>query len=175
MCKLNYCIVLLFCSVQLFAFPENKQMLVEVDRLISSREEFEQQKRDRIHYLKQLLVAEKNLDKEYDLICRIVEEYANFQSDSAFVYIERGKEAALRNKNHSQLLENRFQYTFVCAQSGLMTESLSVLDQLQVYYKDMSREQRAIYYVLYERLYMNLREYAENSHMEAVYAGRERL
>lgn len=112
---------------------------MEIDRLIGNRGEFEGQKRDRIHYPKQLLAAEKNPDKEYDLICRIVEEYANFQSDSAFVYIEKGKKAALRNKDNGQLLENRFQYIFVCAQSGLMTESLSVLDQLQVYYKEMSR------------------------------------
>lgn len=151
----------------------NKSLLGELDQLLKERTAYVRKKENKINYLKQLSSSEASVDKRYDIISRLIEEYSNFQSDSAFHYIEQNRLLAESLQSKDKWLENRFQYIFLCAQAGLLNEAHRVLLKLEDQYPDMSTGQKAEYNKQYERLYMNLRELAQNSHLEEEYRKQE--
>lgn len=151
----------------------SKSLLEELDQLLKGRVTYVRKKENKIDYLKQLLSSEKSVNKKYDIILRLIEEYSNFQSDSAFCYIEQNQLFAGRLQDKDKLLENRFQYVFLCSQAGFLNEAHVVLSGLEVQYSDMDIDQKIEYNKQYERLYMNLREHAQNSHLEEEYRRKE--
>lgn len=151
----------------------NELLLKGLDRLLKERMTYVRQKEAKIDYLKQLAVTEISADKRSDITARLIEEYSNFQSDSAFHYIEKNRMLIEELKNKDKLLENRFQYIFLCAQSGFLNESHAALMELEPLYDEMNTGQKLEYNKLYERLYMNLREYAQKSHLENIYEQKE--
>ena len=151
----------------------NKSLLGELDQLLKERITYVRKKENKINYLKQLSSSEASVDKRYDIISRLIEEYSNFQSDSAFHYIEQNRLLAGSLQSKDKWLENRFQYIFLCAQAGLLNEAHRILLKLEDQYPDMSVSQKAEYNKQYERLYMNLRELAQNSHLEEEYRKQE--
>lgn len=151
----------------------NELLLGELDQLLKERITYVRKKENKINYLKQLSSSEASVDKKYDIISRLIEEYSNFQSDSAFQYIEQNRLLAGSLESKDKLLENRFQYIFLCAQAGLLNEAQHALLELEDQYPDMNMSQKAEYNKQYERLYMNLREHAQNSHLEEEYRRQE--
>ena len=151
----------------------NELLLGELDQLLKERITYVRKKENKINYLKQLSSSEASVDKKYDIISRLIEEYSNFQSDSAFQYIEQNRLLAGSLESKDKLLENRFQYIFLCAQAGLLNEAQHALLELEDPYPDMNMSQKAEYNKPYERLYMNLRELAQNSHLEEEYRRQE--
>ena len=151
----------------------NELLLGELDQLLKERITYVRKKENKINYLKQLSSSEASVDKKYDIISRLIEEYSNFQSDSAFQYIEQNRLLAGSLESKDKLLENRFQYIFLCAQAGLLNEAQHALLELEDQYPDMNMSQKAEYNKQYERLYMNLRELAQNSHLEEEYRRQE--
>lgn len=151
----------------------NEPLLGELDQLLKDRITYVRKKENKINYLKQLSSSEASVNKKYDMISLLIEEYSNFQSDSAFHYIEKNRLLAEKMQNKDRLLENKFQYIFLCAQSGFLDEAHCALMELEDQYTDMNTVQKAEYNKQYERLYMNLRELAQNSHLEAKYLDRE--
>lgn len=151
----------------------NEPLLGELDQLLKERIMYVRKKENKINYLKQLSSSEALVDKKYDIISRLIEEYSNFQSDSAFQYIEQNRLFAGSLESKDKLLENRFQYIFLCAQAGLLNEAQHALLELEDQYPDMNTSQKAEYNKQYERLYMNLRELAQNSHLEEEYRRQE--
>ena len=69
----------------------NELLLGELDQLLKERITYVRKKENKINYLKQLSSSEASVDKKYDIISRLIEEYSNFQSDSAFQYIEQNR------------------------------------------------------------------------------------
>lgn len=151
----------------------NEPLLGELDQLLKERITYVRKKENKINYLKQLSSSEASVNKKYDIISRLIEEYSNFQSDSAFQYIEQNRLLAGSLESKDKLLENRFQYIFLCAQAGLLNEAQHALLELEDQYPDMNMSQKAEYNKQYERLYMNLRELAQNSHLEEEYRRQE--
>ena len=161
---------LLYCSLPLLSKSNaSKKLLTELDKVVSERESYIKHKADRIDYLKQILKSETNPDRVYNITYQLIEEYSNFQADSAFVYIEKNRHAITMDGTGNQLLQNRFQYIFVLAQSGLLNEAERELDLLLPHLSRMNREQKADYYRAYQRLYMNLKEFSQKTHLEAKY------
>lgn len=151
----------------------NNSQLRELDQLLKERITYVRKKETKINYLKQLSSSEASVNKRYDIISRLIEEYSNFQSDSAFHYIEQNRLLAGNLQSKDKLLENRFQYIFLCAQAGFLNEAHRALLELEDQYPDMSISQKVEYNKQYERLYMNLRELAQNSHLEEEYRRQE--
>lgn len=152
---------------------ENEVLLKELDQLLKERTIYVQQKESRIDYLKQLSLSEDSDSKRCDILAQLIEEYSNFQSDSAYCYIEKNRQLIEYLQDEDRALQNRFQYVFLCAQSGFLNEAHGVLIRLEPRRKEMNVAQQIEYNKLYERLYMNLREYVQNSHLEEVYNQQE--
>lgn len=153
--------------------PGNEPLLGELDQLMKERITYIRKKENKINYLKQLSSSETSVSKKYDMTSSLIEEYSNFQSDSAFHYIEKNRLLAEKLQSKDKLLENRFQYIFLCAQSGFLNEAHYALMELEDQYTDMNTSQKVEYNKQYERLYMNLRELAQNSHLEEKYRSQE--
>lgn len=161
-------LISLFLSSNLLALNG----VVEIDDVISKREQFIKGKIDKIDYLKQLWESEKEPNRKYSIAYKIIEEYSNFQADSAFKYIDKNRELAQFNKNQNQLLQNDFQYIFVLAQSGLLNEAESVLKRIEP--KVLDPNQKIAYYKLSQRVYMNLKEFSQKTHIEKKYDAQQK-
>lgn len=157
----------------LSASSDNTPLLKELDALLDNHTQFVHQREEKIRYLKQLATQEKSLPKVLDITYQLIEEYSGFQSDSAFLYIEKNHQLATGLGDTKQLRRNRFQYVFVCAQSGLLNEAQQKLDYLQADLFKMDNDEKVAYYKLQERLYMNLREFSGKSHLEKRYRSLE--
>lgn len=172
-----YCLLMLIgvaTTTSTFAGTDNnKALLGELDGLLRERVMYVQKKEGRIDYLKRLLASEKTEERKSDIISRIIEEYSNFQSDSAFCYIAQNQLLAEYLQDEDRLLENKFQYVFLCAQAGFLNEAHLILSELEVRYSAMRIEQKIEYNKLCERFYMNIRELAQNSHLEEEYRRKE--
>lgn len=170
-----YSRLIIFVCLLLSILPINAQQSVnndrlkDLDKIIENRSLYISQKNDRIEYLKQLLRTETNPERLYSIRFQIIEEYSNFQADSAFSYIEQNRLLANSNNNKDQILHNKFQYIFICAQSGLLNEAEAVLKSLQPKLNHFSTDQKLEYYRLYERLYLNLTEFSQKNHLEETY------
>lgn len=147
----------------------NDKELKVLDDLLSKRGTYIDLKINRIDYLKQILETETNSDRIYNLTYQIIEEYSNFQADSAFLYIDRNRNLAKSNGKSDQLLLTEFQYIFVSAQSGLLNEAESGLRSLSSQVDSMNQDQKIEYYRLWQRLYMNLQEFSQKTHLEEKY------
>lgn len=152
------------CALSVFSKPR-KSDLNSLDKLLDNRREYIDIKKSKINYLKQIQDEESNIDRKYNVTFQIIEEYSNFQADSAFANIELNRNLA---SNLDQILQNQFQYVFVLAQSGLLNEAEVILKSLQKHIKPRSRSEIE-YYQLNQRLYMNLKEFSQNTHLEKMY------
>lgn len=169
-----YLLIFILAIPDMYAKPyDNEPLLKELDQLLQRRMVYIQQKENKIDYLKQLSLTEKSLDKRCDITAQLIEEYSNFQSDSAFYYIEKNQLLIEELQNKNKRLENRFQYIFLCAQSGFLNESQDALMELEPLHETMNVSQKVEYNKQYERLFMNLREYAQKSHLEEKYKEQE--
>ncbi|WP_163175498.1 DUF6377 domain-containing protein [Bacteroides sp. 51] len=175
MLKCFLCLLLLISAIAGMpaAASNNEPLLKELDLLLKERTTYVQQKEGKIDYLKRLALSENAPEKRCDITAQLIEEYSNFQSDSAFCYIEKNRLLIKQLQNKDKRLENRFQYIFLCAQSGFLNEAHTALMQLEPLYEEMSTSQKIEYNKQYERLYMNLREYAQKSHLESTYRQQE--
>lgn len=159
--------LLLFCCINVFGQQSNQHLLKELDEVIANRSQYVHRKEDKINYLKKLSSAETSHVRKIDIQSQLIEEYNNYQADSAFHYIAVNRK--LQRVNNRDQLQSKFQYAFVCAQSGLFNESQLCLDSIGEDIHLLTTAQKTEYYKLYERLYMNLREYVKGSHLEDVY------
>ncbi len=168
--KLIIYTVLLLSAFSLSAQQlDNNSQLKELDKTIDNSLLYINQKYNKINYLKQILKVESNSNRIYNISYQIIEEYSNFQADSAFKYIALNRLLAQKNNSKDQILSNRLQYAFVTAQSGLLNESEYVLKSLQSQLPQFSPSQKSEYYKHCERLYMNLAEFTQKTHLEDFY------
>ena len=166
--------LLILLTTSLYTNAKDKN-LAQLDLILKNRDTYLQQKENKINYLKQLRANETDGNKKYDLTHQLIEEYSNYQSDSAFTYIHANKLTAMDNKIEKQITDNLFQYIFVCAQSGLLNEAESELQRLYPQLPDRQVSEKIKFYSLYNRLYMNLREFSKNSPLESKYKELEQL
>jgi hypothetical protein len=140
------------CTLPLHATDINcEQVLQALDKLITHKAEYHQQKELRLEQLKQRLASAPDTAARYALCNRIFNEYVHYQADSAFAYILR-KEALLPQLNSpeasSEIAINRAQ---VLGVRGMYGEVRPLLDSLEA--RNMSAELRNYYYRTYYHYY----------------------
>lgn len=173
--KQIYITALLTLLIASISIKSENIEIKKIDHLIKERTTFIEQKEDKINYLKQLRSKESDRELVYNITNQIIEEYSNYQSDSAFMYIEANKKIALATNDQKQIIDNLFKYIFVCAQAGLLNEAEKQLQTLYPKVSEMNTIQKVEFYNLYNRLYMNLREFSQNSPLERKYRDLENL
>jgi hypothetical protein len=143
---------------------DNRQLLHELDQVISEKGNYVGQKEETIAALKQQLAAERDSDRMMKLMEDIFREYKVFKFDSAMVYANRGLALARQRRDVSYVAQFSICRSEILAIGGLYTEALSNLEQVDT--TALSRQQLFFYHqarfniYLYWANYCNDREYA---------------
>ena len=143
---------------------DNRQLLHELDQVISEKGNYVGQKEETIAALKQQLAAERDSDRMMKLMEDIFREYKVFKFDSAMVYANRGLALARQRRDASYVAQFSICRSEILAIGGLYTEALSNLEQVDT--TALSRQQLFFYHqarfniYLYWANYCNDREYA---------------
>ena len=143
---------------------DNRQLLHELDQVISEKGNYVGQKEETIAALKQQLAAERDSDRMMKLTEDIFREYKVFKFDSAMVYANRGLALARQRRDVSYVAQFSICRSEILAIGGLYTEALSNLEQVDT--TALSRQQLFFYHqarfniYLYWANYCNDREYA---------------
>ena len=143
---------------------DNRQLLHELDQVISEKGNYVGQKEETIAALKQQLAAERDSDRMMKLMEDIFREYKVFKFDSAMVYANRGLALARQRRDVSYVAQFSICRSEILAIGGLYTEALSNLEQVDT--TALSRQQLFFYHqarfniYLYWADYCNDREYA---------------
>ena len=143
---------------------DNSKLFRELDQVISEKGNYVGQKEETIAALKQQLAAERDSDRMMKLTEDIFREYKVFKFDSAMVYANRGLALARQRRDASYVAQFSICRSEILAISGLYTEALSNLEQVDT--TALSRQQLFFYHqarfniYLYWANYCNDREYA---------------
>lgn len=143
---------------------DNRQLLHELDQVISEKGNYVGQKEETIAALKQQLAVERDSDRMMKLTEDIFREYKVFKFDSAMVYANRGLALARQLRNASYVAQFSICRSEILAIGGLYTEALSNLEQVDT--TVLNRKQLFDYHQTHVNIYMywanycNDREYA---------------
>lgn len=145
--------ILLIFLLALLAAPmsaeDNLKVLSDyLDRIISDKQQFTEQKEQKIANLKRLLKdSDFSLEYEYEINAKLGEEYKKFILDSAIHYIERNVQIANELKNTKLMYASRIQLAALYSYSGMYRESEDILKNINS--AQLPKELLADYYQAY--------------------------
>src|SRR6218665_3015744 len=105
-------VLALLASVQVAYGAEIDSLIRALDKVLAQRNQYVEQKLERISRLKQAVVRAPEGEK-FALYARISSEYEKFVYDSASVYIRRMQEAASRSGEPSKVAYARMKRGFI--------------------------------------------------------------
>lgn len=145
--------ILLIFFLVLSAIPmsaeDNLKLLSDyLDQIISNKQQFTEQKEQKITNLKRLLKgSDFSSEYEYEINSKLGEEYKKFILDSAMHYIERNVQIANELKNTKLIYASRIQLAALYSYSGMYRESERILKDINT--SRLPKELLADYYQAY--------------------------
>ena len=119
-------VLLLLTVVQIARGAEIDSLIRKLDEVLAQRNQYVQQKQERINKLKSAVLQAPESEK-FSLYASISSEYEKFVYDSASVYIRKMQEAAYRSGNPSKVAYARMKRGFILLSSGMFNEALDTL------------------------------------------------
>lgn len=165
--KKNLLLLLLALFNHFFAFSnENDSLLLELEKAIKTRANYDAEKLLKISNIKQLLY-EPNTTKEqtYYINNQIIKEYESYNFDSTLHYVEKNLDIATSLNNQELLNITRLNLAHLLASSGRYKESDDVLGLIRV--ENLPKDALHIYYDNYRNVYNELGIHStlnENTH-----------
>lgn len=152
--------ILLGSLLELHAVNENDSLLKVLDKVISDRLMYTQQKENTIKELKLKKVQQKTLEELYRLNSEIIHQYETFVCDSAEQYIHENIALAQKMGNTTYLLEGRLQLAFVYSLSGLFVQANDIFKSIRC--DTLPDYLKAVYCWNRIRYYENLIKYTDD-------------
>lgn len=152
----------LFCiPVSLWAKSPLDSLLVVLDETIAHSARYEQQKKDRIHLIKEELKRPRISDADiYRIHNRLFEEYEAYICDSARHYINLNIAMATRLNNREWLNELFIRKANILATTGLYDEAIRLLRRVDKRY--LPGERLSDYYAALSNVYLYRAEYVSD-------------
>jgi len=147
---------LLLILILLFSYPayaQNSldQSLSELDNAIVHKQDYVQQKEDRIAHLKKMITSDLTPIQTYQFNKSLYKEYFKFKSDSAIYYVKKNLEIA-NQLNQKELIDaTLLQLPVLYSSSGLFRESEAILVSIDS--KQLSPELLPYYYEAYKEFF----------------------
>lgn len=154
----------LFC---LYADNENDSLLKVLDKVISERLIYTQQKEVTIKELKKKKVGLYSLKDIYNLNKEIIHQYETFVCDSAEQYIHENINIAKTIGNEEYLLEGKLRLAFVYSLSGLFIQANDIFKSIKC--ADLPDHLKASYCWNRIRYYENLIKYTDDAQFSIEY------
>lgn len=152
--------ILLGSLLELHAVNENDSLLKVLDKVISDRLMYTQQKENTIKELKLKKAQQKTLEELYRLNSEIIHQYETFVCDSAEQYIHENIALAQKMGNKTYLLEGRLQLAFVYSLSGLFVQANDIFKSIHC--DTLPDYLKAVYCWNRIRYYENLIKYTDD-------------
>jgi DNA-binding NarL/FixJ family response regulator len=154
----------------LFSSNETEQLLKELDTHLADRQDYYNQKLQRIESLtRELELAEKsgNTLYAYERCNKLIDEYESFSYDSAFVYVMKLNQLAGASGNPGKIAYSKVKMGFTLLSSGLFKESLDTLNSINA--RHLNRDQKNEYFNVIARTYYDLADYNNDNYFSGRY------
>jgi hypothetical protein len=174
MTRLLFLVIALTLFVSMTAYSQpNDMLLLQLEEVISQKEDFRNQKYYNIGQLKNRLeeVSSTNdYEQEYQLCQQLFEEYGSFIYDSAFHYSWRMQHLARASYQPEKIATARLNMSFVLLSSGMFHEALDTLQAIAPHY--LTNEQQVTWYNYLGRANYDMSEYANDPYFAPYYSAR---
>lgn len=144
--------------------------LTELDKVITIKDTYVKKKYAMITSLQtteEIAVHSNDNQKLYTTYLNLFNEYRSFKYDSAYFYLDRAKQIALKLQDSLLVHEVKIKEGFVLMSSGLFKESLDTLNSISV--SGLSFTERYEYYSVKARAYYELADYTEDNRFSMHY------
>lgn len=143
-------------------------LMSELNRTLAQKHRYVERKIQRINAAMLWLAAGKNNPAHrYEGYLKILNEYKNFNNDSAFAYAEKLNEEATRIGDRVKMDDAKVNLAFVLLSGGLFKETLEVLDKIDLRAKPDTF--LCEYYTFKARCYYDLSSFVRNNHYGPIY------
>ncbi|HPR32085.1 MAG TPA: DUF6377 domain-containing protein [Prolixibacteraceae bacterium] len=172
--KLKKMLILVFVALvplsTVVASNETEKLLRELDGILTRRDDYYAQKRERISMKsRELSLAEAAGSSLYawQLCHELISEYESFSYDSAFVYVQKINQLALRSGDPVKKAHAKIKMGFSLLSSGLFKESLDTLLRINAAPLPDSLQQE--FYHVVARTYYDLADYNNDDFFSTSY------
>lgn len=150
---------LLFCALS--AFPITDTLFNELERVLSKKEVYTQQKLERIERLKSnIKKSDDNPLRTYNQYLRIFEEYKTLNFDSALTYAGKIKQEAELLKDPVKVNHSKINIAFILLSSGMFKETHEEFKNIDV--KNLGYTDKVEFLSLKSRYYYDLCDFVKN-------------
>ncbi|MCF8360003.1 MAG: DUF6377 domain-containing protein [Prolixibacteraceae bacterium] len=163
-------VIIVGSSYPLFSSNETEKLLKELDTHLANRQDYYNQKLQRIESLtRELELAEKsgNTLYAYERCNKLIDEYESFSYDSAFVYVMKLNRLAGASGNPGKIAYSKVKMGFTLLSSGLFKESLDTLNSINT--QLLNRDQKNEYFNVIARTYYDLADYNNDEYFSGMY------
>lgn len=160
--RIFFILLLFIFSSELYS-QTNIKILEKLDSIIELRKKYANEKIaniDKIKFRLEVYKSDNNDQKEYATYLDLFYEYQSFVYDSAYHYIEKAKNLAIKMKNPSLVSYAKTKQGFVLLSSGLFKEAIDVLENVNV--SDLPNSKKSEYYSIIGRAYYDLADFGND-------------
>lgn len=134
-------------------------ILLELDEAILSKKVYEQNKEQRISGIKSLLNKESTPEQQYDISQSLLQEYFDYNLDSAMVYAKQQLVAAQQLNQPEAESKSILDLANVCIMVGMLHEAYTLLEQIS--FPELPHSLQSEYYACHHIFYKHM-EFACN-------------
>lgn len=138
----------------------NDSLFIELETAIGNKDRYTQEKLERIESLNKKLhfhESGQNLQQDYSACLELFYEYQSFIYDSAFMYIEKAKQKAMKMNDPVLLSYAKIRQGFVLLSAGLFKEAIDSLSSIHL--EGLPDTIKCEYYSVFGRSYHDLADY----------------
>jgi hypothetical protein len=147
--------------------PRMDSLLVELDRTLEARAQFESDKLHTIDSVRAMRTALLAPETEYRVNKQLVELYRSYIYDSAMHYVALNRELAATLRDRRLEGESRIDHCNLLLKGGLFLEAVKNLGEIDR--STLPADLLDEYYLSYEQLYHHMSRYAAGTPFEAEY------
>ena len=151
---------------------QTESWLLRLDSVIQQRQVFDAMKSKRLSEMCQKKESLRSTSEILSFNTQMYDEYYVFDSDSAMNCVVQNLTIAQQTNNEPLIHEWRIKQSFVLAATGLLKESLDVMESLDV--SRLSNENKIAYYNQMVYLYGHFGQYTGTGELQDYYIGLER-
>ncbi|MCD7898745.1 MAG: DUF6377 domain-containing protein [Bacteroides sp.] len=149
---LKRCLTLPFVCLLSFSLLYGKDDLKEIsdylDQLINNKQQYIQQKEEKINNLKNLSeINHFSPEQQYNINNKLYEEYRKFKLDSAIHYVKRNLQIAKTLNDSARFFTSKLQLATLYSSSGMYLESEEILKRIRT--NNLPQNLRPLYYSAY--------------------------
>ena len=155
----SLCVLCLLIFTYQLSAQKHPELLKTLDRELGKQQVYVREKQKKIKSLKDEIVRNSGREPQaqFDSYLKLFEEYNSFQYDSAYYFLDRAKETALKLDRKDLLAKVQMKEGLILLSSGLFMEAVDSLNNIEV--SDLSKGDRYDYYFTKARLYYDLADY----------------